>query len=190
MVKHIPCGIHVESMEYTHSIWNPYGMWGDGKVNHQDLGWLTIPQGGPAQTSLRSASPLFSISTFLYPCFTSSKTISSTRPLYILIILSFSQTKPSQMASVALKNTYPDQGWRNRLGSHQFCRHPRIWPCSISNRFHVMYKSPLRYPIVFCRHCCAYQHLQWPIWPIDSYLKIIFLVFHYNRNNNFSRQYC
>ena len=33
MMKHIPCGIHVESMEYTHSIWNPYGMWGDGKVN-------------------------------------------------------------------------------------------------------------------------------------------------------------
>ena len=33
MVKHIPYGIHVESMEYIHSIWIPYGMWGDGKVN-------------------------------------------------------------------------------------------------------------------------------------------------------------
>jgi hypothetical protein len=30
--KHIPYGIHVESMEYIHSIWNPYGMWGHGKV--------------------------------------------------------------------------------------------------------------------------------------------------------------
>ena len=33
MSKHIPYGIHVESMEYIHSIWNPYGMWGGGKVN-------------------------------------------------------------------------------------------------------------------------------------------------------------
>ena len=127
----------------------------------------------------------------------SSKTISSTRPLYIFIILSFSQTKLSQMVSVALKNTYSDQGWRNRLGSHQFCRHPRIWPCSISNRFYVMYKSPVRYPIVFCRYCCAYQHLQWPIWPTDSYLKIIylwpksiFLVFHYNRNHLYMPPSC
>jgi len=32
MVKHIPYGIHVESMEYIHSTWIPYGMWGGGKV--------------------------------------------------------------------------------------------------------------------------------------------------------------
>jgi len=32
MTKHIPYGIHVESMEYIHSIWIPYAMWGGGKV--------------------------------------------------------------------------------------------------------------------------------------------------------------
>ena len=30
--KHIPHGIHVDSMEYLHSIWIPHGMWGQGKL--------------------------------------------------------------------------------------------------------------------------------------------------------------
>ena len=37
MSKHIPYGIHVESMEYVHSTWIPYGMWGGGKVNFMRL---------------------------------------------------------------------------------------------------------------------------------------------------------
>jgi hypothetical protein len=32
MMKHIPYGIHMDSMEYIHSMWIPYGMWGQGKV--------------------------------------------------------------------------------------------------------------------------------------------------------------
>jgi len=34
MPKHIPYGIHMESMEYIHSTWSLYGMWGGGKVNN------------------------------------------------------------------------------------------------------------------------------------------------------------
>jgi len=33
MPKHIPYGFHVDSMEYIHSTWIPYEMWGGGKVN-------------------------------------------------------------------------------------------------------------------------------------------------------------
>jgi len=47
-------------------------------TSHQDLGQRTILQGGPVQMSLRSASLLLSISTFLCSCFTSLKTESST----------------------------------------------------------------------------------------------------------------
>jgi hypothetical protein len=34
VIKHIPCGFHVDSMEYIHSTWIPHGMWGHGKVLH------------------------------------------------------------------------------------------------------------------------------------------------------------
>jgi len=44
MPKHIPYGVHVESMEYIYSTWIPYGMWGGGKVNENRAEKLGMSQ--------------------------------------------------------------------------------------------------------------------------------------------------
>ena len=39
-------------MEYIHSIWNPYGMWGDGKVNEDPTNSMRSPPCPPLPLTL------------------------------------------------------------------------------------------------------------------------------------------